>query len=158
LRIANDSDVTGVLNSLVETAKDGENGFRHATEHAKDSSLKSIFTRYASQRASYASELQALVASLGDKPAESGHVGGALHHGWMSIKDAISTGEDKALIDEAESGEDAAVKAYKEALSKTLPANVASVVQKQYAGVQEAHSTIRDLKHNWTASASTTSA
>ena len=95
--MANDSDVTSVLNSLVETAKDGENGFRHATEHAKDSSLKSIFTRYASQRASYASELQALVASLGDKPAESGHVGGALHRGWIGLKSAL-TGENLPVL------------------------------------------------------------
>lgn len=152
--MANDSDVTSVLNGLVETAKDGENGFRHAAEHAKDSSLKSVFARYASQRSTYATELQSLISTLGGKPAESGHVAGALHRGWMTIKEAVSKG-DKALVDEAETGEDAAVKAYQEAISKALPANVQSVVERQYSGIQEAHSVIRDLKHNWTGSAST---
>lgn len=147
--MANDSDVTSVLNSLIETAKDGETGFRHAAEHAKDSSLKSIFLRYSSQRATYASELQSLAGTLGGKPAESGHVAGALHRGWMTIKDAVSKG-DKALVDEAETGEDVAMKAYQDAIGKNLPSNVLSVVEKQYSGVQEAHSVIRDLKHNWT--------
>jgi uncharacterized protein (TIGR02284 family) len=154
--MADNSDVTSVLNGLIETAKDGENGFRHAGEKAKDPSLKSIFSRYAAQRASYASELQSVVAGLGDKPAESGHVAGSLHRGWISLKETLSKNDDKALVDEAEAGEDAAVKAYREAASKSLPAEALSVVQRQFAGVQEAHAVIRDLKHNWTGSAAAT--
>lgn len=155
--MANDK-VTSVLNGLIETAKDGEQGFRRATEHAKDSNLKSIFSRYASQRASYVQELQTLVAGLGDKPAESGHIAGALHRGWLSLKEAVAKDEDKALIDEAEAGEDAAMKAYREAVGSTLPSNISSVVQQQYAGVQEAHSVIRNLKHNWKGSVAATTA
>ncbi len=154
--MATDTNVGSVLNDLIETAKDGENGFRHAAEHAKDSSLKSIFTRYATQRATYAQELQSLVASAGDKPAESGHIAGTLHRGWISIKDAITKGDDKALVDEAEAGEDAAIKAYKEAVGKGLPPSILSVVEKQFSGVQEAHNTIRDLKHNWRGSVAAT--
>ena len=66
----------------------------------------------------------------------------------MSIKEALTKDEDTALINEAESGEDAAKKAYSEALTKSLPANVKSVVQKQYEGVLEAHNVVRDLKHS----------
>ncbi len=69
------------------------------------------------------------------------------------MKEAFARDEDKAIIFEAESGEDAAMKAYKEALGSTLPANVGTLIQKQYAGVQEAHGTIRDLKHSLQASA-----
>ena len=53
-----------------------------------------------------------------------------------------------SIVFEAESGEDAAIKAYKEALGTTLPANVGTLIQTQYAGVQEAHNTIRNLKHS----------
>ncbi len=149
-------NVTSVLNSLISTAKDGEEGFRHAAEHAQDSQLKTIFTRYATQRASYAQELQTLVASLGEKPTDSGHVAGAVHRGWISIKEAVTKNDDKAIVDEAESGEDIAMKAYQEALSKDLPSNVKAIVQQQYSGVQEAHGVVRNLKHNWKGSVSAT--
>ncbi len=141
-------DVTSVLNDLIETCKDGEEGFKTAAERAKDSSLKSLFSKYASQRASYVTELQSAVRALGEDPATSGHVAASLHRGWINLKEALAKDEDKAIIFECESGEDSAMKSYKEALSKSLPANILSMVQKQFAGVQEAHGVIRDMKHS----------
>ncbi|MDQ2844044.1 MAG: PA2169 family four-helix-bundle protein [Acidobacteriota bacterium] len=141
------SDVSDVLNGLIETAKDGEQGFKTAAEKAKESSLKSLFSKYASQRASYVQELQTAVSGLGEKPTESGHAAAGLHRGWINLKQALSKNEDKAIIDEAESGEDAAKKAYSEALQKTLPTDIKALVQKQYNGVLEAHGVVRDLKH-----------
>lgn len=151
------NDVTSVLNNLIETCKDGENGFRHAAEKAKETSLKSLFSKYAAQRAGYVTELQSLVTSTGGSPSDSGSVTGALHRGWISLKETLAKDDDKALIDEAESGEDVAMKAYKEAVGSTLPSSVSTIVQRQFAGVQEAHGVIRDLKHNWTGSVASTS-
>ena len=147
------NDVVSVLNDLIETNKDGENGFRLAAEKAKDSSLKSLFSKYSSQRQANAKELQGLVSQLGDEPSTSGHVSASLHRGWINLKDAFSRDEDKAIVFECEAGEDSAMKNYKEALSKNLPANVSSVVQKQFSGVQEAHNVIRDMKHSLQAAA-----
>ena len=141
-------DTISVLNDLIETCKDGENGFRKASEDAQDSSLKSLFSKYASQRATYAQELQQLVRANGGDPAQSGHMAASLHRGWMSLKEAVSKRTDKAIIEEAETGEDAAMKNYQEALGKPLPAQVQSEIQRQYSGVQEAHGIIRDLKHS----------
>lgn len=142
------SDVSDVLNGLIETCKDGQQGFQTASEKVKDSSLKALFAKYAAQRASYAQELQAAVSSLGEKPAESGHIAGALHRGWINLKEALASDEDTAIINEAEAGEDAAKKAYSEATQKSLPASVQTLVQKQYQGVLEAHNVVRDLKHS----------
>jgi uncharacterized protein (TIGR02284 family) len=151
-----EKQVTSVLNDLIETCKDGEQGFRTAADKAKDSSLKELFSEYAEQRAEYARELQSIVAELGDDPATTGHVSATLHRGWINLKEALSKNEDKALIDECEAGEDAAVKNYREALSKSLPEEIAEVVEDQFAGVQEAHSVIRDLKHGRTSAATAT--
>jgi uncharacterized protein (TIGR02284 family) len=149
-------EIVSTLNGLVETLKDGEKGFTTAAEKAKDSSLKSLFMKYASQRAQYATELQGLVAQFGGDPASGGHVGAALHRGWMGLKEALSKNEDKALIDECEAGEDAAVKAYRDAIAKGLPPQVLSVVEKQFSGIQQAHGVIRDLKHGVTSRTATT--
>ena len=147
------SDVGSVLNGLIETAKDGEQGFQTAAEKVKNPELKTLFTKYATQRAAYGQELQAAVSSLGEKPAQSGHAAASLHRGWMNLKQALTKDEDTALINEAESGEDAAKKAYADALQQTLPANIRTLVQKQYDGVLQAHGVVRDLKHAREASA-----
>jgi uncharacterized protein (TIGR02284 family) len=141
-------DAISTLNGLIETCKDGENGFRKAAEEAKEPSLKSLFSRYATQRASYVRELQEAVSQFGEQPADSGHVAAALHRGWMSLRESLSKHEDTALIDEAEAGEDAAMKAYNDASAKTFPSPILDMVRRQFAGVQEAHGTIRDLKHS----------
>ncbi len=141
-------EVTSVLNNLIETCRDGDNGFKSAAEKVKDPSLKALFLRYSAQRAGYVQELSTFVSSLGEKPADTGHVAATLHRGWMGLKEALSKDEDTALIDEAEAGEDAAMKAYREALNASLPATAQALVEKQFAGVQEAHAVVRDLKHS----------
>ena len=138
---------TSVLNDLIETLKDGQEGFKQAAEKAKEPSLKSLFSKYASQRATYATQLQSEVSRLGEEPETGGHVTGAIHRGWTGLKNALNGG-DKALIDESEAGEGAAVKAYKQALEKPLPASVDTIVRTQFAGIQEAHGVISNLKHS----------
>jgi Domain of unknown function (DUF2383) len=124
--------VRSVFDDLTGTCKDGEQGFRTAAEKAKDTSLKSLFAKYASQREEYARELQCLVTQMGGDPGSSGHVGGTLHRGWLRLKEALN---------------------YREARGKELPANVAAIVERQAAGVEEAHRAISDLKHGRTAMA-----
>jgi uncharacterized protein (TIGR02284 family) len=142
------SEITKTLNELIETCKDGENGFKEAGDKAKDASLKALFLKYSAQRAGYAQELQAAVSLLGETPETTEHVAAKLHRGWMGLKQALTKNEDKALIDECEAGEDAAIKAYKEALEKPLPGNVETLVRHQFTGVSQAHGVIRDLKHS----------
>ncbi len=41
------TDVQSVLNDLIETSKDGENGFRKASEDAEAAELKALFAQCA---------------------------------------------------------------------------------------------------------------
>lgn len=150
-------DVISTLNGLIETCKDGQEGFKQSAEGVTDSNLKSLFYELGQQRSQFAGELQNLVRELGGDPENSGSTAGALHRGWINIKAAVTGKDDGAILNEAERGEDVAKKAYKEALETSLPANVASVVQNQYADVQTAHDKVRDLRdatNNKTSSAS----
>ena len=61
-------------------------------------------------------------------------------------------------MNEAERGEDVAKNAYKEAAAMSLPTNVMSVIQRQYAEVQRAHDTVRDLRDAANSGGSTASA
>jgi uncharacterized protein (TIGR02284 family) len=51
------------------------------------------------------------------------------------------------MLNECERGEDAAMERYRAALKAPLPADVMSVVQKQYEGVKRNHDQIRTLRN-----------
>ncbi len=139
-------EVISTLNNLIETCIDGQNGFRTAAEGVESSELIALFNTYSHQRGHFAFELQNEVRTLGGNAEETGSTAAALHRGWMTIKWTV-TGEDEgAIISECERGEVSAVKAYREALQKDLPANVRERVENQCALVQDAHDRIGSLE------------
>ncbi|MBA2340534.1 MAG: PA2169 family four-helix-bundle protein [Pyrinomonadaceae bacterium] len=144
--MATNDDTISTLNNLIETCKDGENGFRTAAEGVKKSELTTLFNTYAQQRARFASELQAEVRRIGGDPEQTGSVAASLHRGWINIKSVVTGEDEAAIIAECERGEDSAVANYQEALKANLPADAQSVVQRQYTDVKAAHDKIRDMK------------
>lgn len=145
--MATDNDkVISALNNLIETCKDGEQGFRTAADGVKNGELKTLFLAYSQQRAQFAGELQSEVRHLGGDPENRGSIAATLHRGWIDIKSAV-TGEDEgAIISECERGEDSAVKNYEDALKEDLPANIRSIIEQQFTQIKEAHDRIRALK------------
>lgn len=139
-------DTISILNGLVETCKDGEKGFRTAAEGVSNRELATLFLNYAQQRASFAAELQAEVKRLGGDPETGGTALGAVHRGWIDIKSAVAGKDEAAVIAEAERGEDHAVKQYRQALERTFPANVQTIIENQYIHVRDAHDHIRALE------------
>jgi uncharacterized protein (TIGR02284 family) len=139
-------EVCSTLNHLVETCKDGEEGFRTAAEHVKNPAYKSLFSEFSSQRVKLAAELQIEVTRLGGEAQKSGSISAAAHRGWLDLKSAITHGEDSAIVAECERGEDNAKKHYREALAKDLPGEVRTIVERQARTVQETHDKVRALE------------
>lgn len=144
--MANNDDVISTLNNLIETCKDGQNGFQTAADGVKRSDLKTLFHTYAQQRAQFAGELQNEVLRLGGDPEKAGSVAASLHRGWINLKSAVTGNDDNAVITECERGEDAAVSNYTDALENDLPENIRTIVERQYGQVKEAHDRIRSLE------------
>ena len=145
--MADNDNVISVLNNLIETCKDGQNGFQTAAEGVKRSDLKTLFGQYSQQRAKFAGELQSEVLRLGGDPTQTGSVAATLHRGWINIKSAVTGEDENAVISECERGEDSAVANYKDALADAnLPADIRSIVERQSAQVKEAHDRIRNLE------------
>ena len=143
--------VTSVLNDLVETAKDGEEGFRTAAGDTRNGELQAIFMRRAEDCRRGAVDLQQLIVQLGGEPEKSGSLAGALHRGWVNLKASLSGRPDLALLEECERGESVARTRYREALEKDLPGDIRLVVQRQYDGVVQNHAQIRDLRDRYRA-------
>jgi uncharacterized protein (TIGR02284 family) len=129
----------GVLNHLLETCRDGERGFRFAAQHATDPEVRELFASLREQRASFADELAPHVHRLGGQANISGSTAGAIHRGWMNLKDALSGHPDDMLLGEAERGERAALSAYAGALDGMLPPTVTDIVERQHAAIRAAH-------------------
>ena len=61
------------------------------------------------------------------------------------MKTTLAEDTDHAILEEAERGEDAAIKNYIEVLRKDLPSDLESVVSRQFREIQQVHHTIREL-------------
>ena len=139
-------DIGSTLNQLIQTCKDGEQGFQSAAAGVDDVNLQHLLESYSQQRSEFAAELQLEVQRLGQEPAESGHLAANLHRGWMNIRSAVVSREESAIIAECERGEDAAVKTYEKALGSALPADLRALVERQFVKIKEAHDQIRSLE------------
>ena len=135
----------GVLNHLLETCRDGERGFRFAAQHATDLEVKEIFTMLAVQRGGFAEELAPHVRRLGGQANTSGSTAGAIHRGWMNLKDVLSNHPDDTLLAEAERGERAAIDTYEAALDGMLPPTVTDIVERQQTAIRGAHDRLLEI-------------
>ncbi len=142
-------EIISTLNDLIETSKDGDEGFRACASDASDPLLKTFFSNRAQACAAAAMELQNLVRAYGGDPETSSSLGGALHRRWVDIKALITGKDDKAVLKECERGEDVAVNSYRRALEKNLPVEVRSVVERQYQGVLQNHDQVRSLRDQY---------
>jgi len=139
-------EVISVLNELIRTCRDGQEGFREAAEGVERSDLRTFFNSCSLERAGFAGELQGLVRDLGGNPEDEGSFSGALHRGWIDIKAAIAGKDDEAVLAECERGEDSAKSTYNDALKNTLPENIRRVVETQAISVRDKHDRIRALR------------
>ncbi len=141
-------EIISTINDLIETLKDGQEGFRQASEAVKDSQLKMLFNEYSLQRSKFAGELQSEAIQLGeDQPENSSSTAGAMHRAWINLKVAITKNDDHAVLEECERGEDSAVNEYKKAMEdEDLSAPVRDLISRQYVDVKRAHDRIRALR------------
>lgn len=139
--------VIDTLNDLIENCKDGEFGFQSSAEHARTASLKTTFLARSQDCRQAAEELRGLVAQLGGKSSpDGGTIAGAAHRGWVAVKGTLAGYSDLNMLEEAERGEDTALERYRNALEEDLPADVRTVVQRQYEGAKRNHVEIRNLR------------
>jgi uncharacterized protein (TIGR02284 family) len=140
-------EIISVLDELIETLKDGQQGYRQAAEHVSDPKLKSLFRDYSDQRSRFATALQTEARKFGEnKPEDDSSTAGALHRGWIDLKSAVTGGDEHAILAECERGEDSAVEEFEKAVEDGLPPALQEVVSRQYAEIKAAHDRIKDLR------------
>lgn len=139
-----------VVKDLVETLEDGKEGFAKAAEKLSGDGRADIAARMlqlSRQRQDFSAELRGLATQHGFEIDESGSAAGALHRGWITLKDALTGDDPHAVLAAAESGEDHAKAEYEKALDEQeLLADVRTTISRQATAVMAAHDEVRALR------------
>jgi uncharacterized protein (TIGR02284 family) len=134
------------LEKLIDVLKDSHQGFLDLGKHIQEEKVRLFFLKETQERAKFAAELENELHRLGVKDVkQDGMVSGTIHRAWGELKAKLGGGDHELLVT-AEQGEDAAKKAYKDALDEHLPADVREILTRQQAHVQMAHDTVRGFR------------
>lgn len=142
------NEVIDDLNGLIEICRDGQQGFAEASESLTQAEWKAYCLEQSRERAKFVGELQQQVQWLGGDPENTGTAAAAIHRAWINLKSAFGGG-DSTIMAACETGEEAAVKAYKEVLEKGLPANIRQIVTRQYERVQASHDRVKAMRNSF---------
>jgi uncharacterized protein (TIGR02284 family) len=111
--------------------------------------LKILLKTYAQQRRQFCAELMAEIERLGGKLTMRRSLRGVVHRGRIDIFATLIIGPqnvENMVLNEAALGEQAANRAYKNALAKALPAETRAIVERQYQQVQAVSEQIDRLR------------
>lgn len=134
------------LHDLIDICRDGEEGFRKASESIhKDSELKMLLMSFSLQRGKFARELEAeITAHGGEIPKKGGTMTGSIHRWWMDLEGRASH-DNRFILGECERGEDAAKEAYHKAVqeSMNMPDSLRALLLRQQQEVLKVHDVVK---------------
>jgi uncharacterized protein (TIGR02284 family) len=144
----NHSDEISTLNTLIATTIDSITGYENSAKDVDNQQFAQIFRQRADDRQKVVQQLREEVRRLGGNPEDDGSFLGKSHQRFEDLKSAITGGDDKAIIDEVERGEDYLKEKFETALnSGTLSGDARSVVERCYQSVRSGHDQMSNLKH-----------
>jgi uncharacterized protein (TIGR02284 family) len=147
--MADRSDGTTTLNTLIATLIDSVTGYEDAAANLEGSSrLQQLFRERASERSGIVEELRTEVRRLGGNPEDDGSFLGKAHQRFLDLKAAVAGRDEKAIINEVERGEDYLKEKFETALEHgDLSGDSRAVVERAYQSVRSGHDQMSALKH-----------
>ncbi len=133
------ADSNDLVKTVIEVLNDGQKGYADIGEHIKDPAMKSFFMSESQTRGTFSSEL----ASASGLTDVGGTAAAAVHRTWGDLKANLGGG-DHTLLETAEQGEDAAKKAYGEALGDSgVTGPVREILQQQQSHILSSHNKVK---------------
>lgn len=135
----NKNDVT-VLNSLIETTIDSVDGYRHSAGAATSGTFTEMFRQRAQERQQVVDRLRGKVVELGGTPEDEGGLLAKAHRQFLSLRDAVTGRDDKAVIAEVDRGESYLNGKWEAALADTeLSTDTQRLIRECYQSVRSGH-------------------
>jgi uncharacterized protein (TIGR02284 family) len=147
----NSHDVT-ILNSLIETTIDSVEGYRHSASEATNPQFAEIFRRRAQEREQVVARLRERVVELGGTPEEEGGLLAKAHRQFLSLRDAVTGRDDKAVIAEVDRGESYLNGKWETALADDgLSSETQRLLRECYQSVRSGHEQWENMHKGMTA-------
>jgi len=138
-----------VLNDLLNITNDRIQGFSKVEDKVWDNypALRNDYDNMVSQSLTMKNELSDLITERGGTPETSGSVAGAIHRGWIDVKNAFAGDNAEATLENVVYGEKAAIDAYQNALdSGDLCSESSRVVLNQLHHLKASHDKFKTLE------------
>jgi uncharacterized protein (TIGR02284 family) len=136
-------DVSSSVKTVIEVLHDGHEGFAQIGEHFEDPRAKAFFLEESAARHKFEHELK---NAAGVPEDVGGTAAGAIRRSWGDLKAHLGGG-DHTILETAEQGEDAAKKAYKEALEDPdIRSSVRGILVKQQLHIAASHDKVKALR------------
>lgn len=147
----NSKETIVILRDLVKINNDRIEGYIKAIEEtpAEQNNLVSLFRQMIEQSEGYVQELQSVIQENGGEQTDQSTTAmGKVYRLWMDIRAGLLGHKPKTVLDLCEFGEDAALRAYKEALEseETFDTDIRSVVLRQEEELIDAHDIIKSQR------------
>ena len=144
------SETIEILNDLVQINNDRIEGYEKAAEETKDIDvdLKAIFFKMAEESIKYKTELVNEISKLGGEPATGTTGLGKIYRVWMDVKATFAANDRQSVLQACEFGEDAAQKAYRDALDSDteITADTRQLITAQQASLKTSLDIIKKYK------------
>jgi len=141
------TQLTEVLNDLIKINNDRISGYKRAAGESKDLDvdLPAIFNKMADESRKYVAELTQRVNDLGGETETGNTAMGTLYQAWMDVKASFTGKDRKAILASCEYGEDAAQKAYRDALATDaeMDTETRQLITTQKAALKTSHDLIK---------------
>jgi len=135
------------LRDLIRINNDRVTGYSKAATQTDDQELQSLFSQLSQQSRQFASELRSLVSDNDNNVTDETTTAGKIYRTWMDVKATFGGDDRHGILASCEFGEDAAQKAYKEALEDDdLTPGVRVTVERQKATLRQAHDKIKMMR------------
>ncbi len=135
-----------VVESLISTSRDSQQGYAQAAQYANDAELRAFCNDQSEERKLFAQELENRVNQLGRHGTSSDtSTSQSLRHAWVALKDKLGAGDDSILASVA-SAEDDARDQYEKALRDKLPEGIAQTLRAQLQSVLAARDHVQLLR------------
>ena len=143
--MAYNSETTDVLN-VIKINNDRIEGYEKAIKDSQpDTNYDELFNRMIQQSSIIRQELSNEIRRMGGESATDGTTNsGKIYRTWMDVKSAFTGKSEKSALELCEFGEDAAQKAYEEALSSEDISNeTRELLSRQKNELKESHDIIK---------------
>jgi len=110
--------ILDVLNDLISTCRDSQEGFSKAAKGVHSDALRRLFMDIFEERGRFVTQLQEHVRRLGGEPMDRPHGSGPLRKGWVELETNIRPKDDPTFLANCLEGEQLTLNHYETALAR----------------------------------------